>query len=183
MLEIDDQCRGNYQTKLRCTHHPSRVDMGTSTGGWWVLCTLIRTLSIGWIVVIINIASVKTVLIPIGSVHIVVSLAVLLMVDHVYCASIRFNGKTMAVVGYEVDQVVSLQRHIRRVLSYNVAKSFVIVYRYPWYMTIIDLVIFVLSMDSLYRWLWLRGNQTSPFPLLTPTITITLWARLFLIWL
>ena len=101
---------------------------------------MIRTLSIGWIVVIINIASVKTVLIPIGSVHIVVSLAVLLMVDHVYCASIRFNGKTMAVVGYEVDQVVSLQRHIRRVLSYNVAKSFVIVYRYPWYMTVIDLI-------------------------------------------
>ena len=46
----------------------------------------------------------------------------------------------MAVVGYEVDQVVSLQRHIRRVLSYNVAKSFVIVYRYPWYMTVIDLI-------------------------------------------
>ena len=31
----------------------------------------------------------------------------------------------MAVVGYEVDQVVSLQRHIRRLLSYTVAKSFV----------------------------------------------------------
>ena len=73
---------------------------------------------------IINIASVKTVLIPIGSVHIVVSLAVLFMVDHVHCASIRFNGKTMAVVGYEVDQVVSLQIHKRRVLSYNVAKLF-----------------------------------------------------------
>ena len=78
----------------------------------------------------IHIGSVKTVLIPIGSdvvVHVIVSVAVLLIVNHVHCASIRFNGKTMAVVGYEVDQVVSLQRHIRRVLSYNVAKSFVIV--------------------------------------------------------
>ena len=78
----------------------------------------------------IHIGSVKTVLIPIGSVvvvHVIVSVAVLLIVNHVHCASIRFDGKTMAVVGYEVDQVVSLQRHIRRVLSYNVAKSFVIV--------------------------------------------------------
>ena len=89
----------------------------------------------------IHIGSVKTVLIPIGSVVVVpviVSVAVLLIVNHVHCASIRFNGKTMAVVGYEVDQVVSLQRHKRRVLSYNVAKSFVIVSRYPWY--IIDLI-------------------------------------------
>ena len=58
----------------------------------------------------IHIGSVKTVLIPIGSVVVVpviVSVAVLLIVNHVHCASIRFNGKTMAVVGYEVDQVVS----------------------------------------------------------------------------
>ena len=58
----------------------------------------------------IHIGSVKTVLIPIGSVvvvHVIVSVAVLLIVNHVHCASIRFDGKTMAVVGYEVDQVVS----------------------------------------------------------------------------
>ena len=40
-------------------------------------------------------------------VHIIVSVVVRHIINHVYCASIRFNGKTMAVVGYEVDQVVS----------------------------------------------------------------------------